>query len=137
MKVEEILREKCIKVTKGRVGILEILQKQEGALSSDDIYELCKKENIDINLSTVYRVLEVFEKNNIVDKFTLNDGLFLFKLKGDDHKHLLECDVCHKEVEVECPMKQIEEIVKINTGFTLTDHNLKMKGICEECKDKE
>ncbi len=31
-------------------------------------------------------------------------------------------------------MKQIEELVQSETGFTLTEHNLIMKGVCEECK---
>ncbi|MDU1856116.1 MAG: transcriptional repressor, partial [Clostridium baratii] len=42
--------------------------------------------------------------------------------------------ICHKEVELNCPMIQIEEIINRQTGFTLTEHNLEMKGVCDECK---
>ena len=42
----------------------------------------------------------------------------------------------HKEVEIPCPMKQFEEIVQNETGFTLVEHNLIMKGVCEDCKKK-
>lgn len=96
--------------------------------------EECKKFGVDINLSTVYRGVEAFEEKGIIDKFSLKDGRFSYRIKGDEHKHLLQCSVCHKEIEVPCPMKQIEELVQSETGFTLTEHNLIMKGVCEECK---
>lgn len=136
MKVEDILKEKSIKVTKGRISILNILIKSEIALSAEEIYNTSKKLSVNINLSTVYRALEVFDEKKIVDKFILDNGVFMYKIKNDEHKHYLECDVCHKEVEVPCPMKQLETIVERDTGFTLTEHNLVLKGICNSCKDK-
>lgn len=33
-----------------------------------------------------------------------------------------------------CPIGQIEELIKRQTGFTLTEHNIEIKGICEACK---
>ena len=50
---------------------------------------------------------------------------------------MLRCSVCHKEVEIPCPMKQFEEIVEKETGFTLTEHNLVMNGVCKDCINKK
>lgn len=138
MKVEsqEFLKSKNIKVTKGRLEILDILKKSESSLSAEKIYLMSRERNININLSTVYRTLELFEEKHIVAKIALTDGVFAYKLMKKTHRHYLRCDVCHKEIEIPCPMSQIEELVQNETGFTLTEHDLIMKGVCKDCKKR-
>lgn len=137
MNLNDFLRDRGIKVTKGRIAILKILLNANKSMSVESILEECKGEGVDINLSTVYRGVELFEEKGIVDKFLLDDGVATYRIKGKDHKHLLKCSVCNKEIEVPCPMKQIEEIVQNETGFTMIEHNLVMKGVCKQCKNKE
>lgn len=134
MSFEEILKNNNLKVTKGRKIILEILKEANKSLGAEVILKECKEKGVTINLSTVYRALEMFEQRGMVDKFIGNDGISSYKLKGKEHKHMLQCSVCHKQVEVPCPMKQVEEIVETETGFRLTEHNLIMKGVCEQCR---
>lgn len=134
MNFEEILKNNNLKVTRGRKAILEVLTEADKSLGVESILKECKGKGVSINLSTVYRALEMFEDKGIVDKFTVNDGISSYKLKGKEHKHMLQCSICHKQVEVPCPMKQVEEIVESETGFVLTEHNLIMKGVCEQCR---
>lgn len=136
MESKEILKKTGIKITQGRIEILNILKDSENSLSAEKIYQISKNNNININLSTVYRTLELFEEKELTEKITLNDGVFSYKLKRNTHRHHLECDICHKEVEIPCPMLQIQEMVQNSTGFTLTDHDLVMKGVCKDCKKK-
>lgn len=135
MELKEILKTKGIKITSGRIEILNILKNAENSLSAEKIYQIFKENKININLSTIYRTLELFNDKELVEKIILGDGVFSYKLKKKNHRHYLECDICHKEVEIPCPMIQIEEIVKNETGFTLTEHDLVMRGICKDCKN--
>ena len=135
MESKEFLKSKDIKITKGRIEILNILKNAENSLSAEKIYQIYRENSTNINLSTVYRTLELFEEKQITEKITLTDGVFAYKLKKKTHRHLLRCDVCHKEIDIPCPMSQIEEIVQSETGFTLTEHDLVMKGVCRECKN--
>lgn len=139
MKVEsqEFLKSKNIKITKGRLEILDILKSAENSLSVENIYAILREENVNINLSTVYRTMDLFEEKQITEKITLTDGVFAYKLKKKTHKHLLKCDVCNREIDIPCPMSQIEEIVRNETGFTLTEHDLVMKGVCKECRSNK
>lgn len=137
MEPMKILKEKNIKITRGRIEILNILKNSENSLSAEKIHQIYRCNDININLSTVYRTLELFEEKELLEKITLNDGVFSYKLKGKIHRHHLECDICHKEVEIPCPMLQIQEMVQNSTGFTLTDHDLVMKGVCKDCKKKQ
>jgi Fe2+ or Zn2+ uptake regulation protein len=134
MELEVYLKKCNIKVTRGRLNILHILLNNEDAVSVDYIYEECKRRGLSIDLSTVYRTMEILESKNIVDKFNLGEGKYNYKIKKEVHKHTLECSLCHKEVEIDCPMVQIEQLIKNKTGFTLMEHELKIKGICEDCK---
>lgn len=135
MNLEAYLRKCNIKITKGRLNILHILLNNEDAVSVDYIYEQLRKNGLSTDLSTVYRTMDVLESKNIVDKLDLGDGKYNYKIKKEVHKHTLQCSLCHKEIEIDCPMVQIEQIIKNKTGFTLMEHELKIKGICEECKN--
>lgn len=137
MDVKLYLKDKNIKITKGRVCILNILMDIEGAQSADYIYEKCIEKGELIDLSTVYRTLELLEEKNIIDKFDLGDGRYNFILKENPHKHILQCEMCHKKIEIDCPMQQIQEIIKSKTGFTLLEHDLQLKGVCDECNKRK
>ena len=63
--VKEILNSKGIKATKQRIYLYELLRKQDRPLTAEDIYLLAKNEIDCFNLSTVYRILDIFVKNNI------------------------------------------------------------------------
>lgn len=135
MDINDILRNKGLKVTKARTEILEVfLTDVEKSLNAEEIFSKLRGKGKNINLSTVYRTLDSFLESLILDRFILENGVAVYKIHRETHKHILECNICHKEVEVPCPIKQIEEILKEQTGFTLTEHSLKMKGVCNKCK---
>lgn len=136
MDYTNFLRKNNIKVTKARISILNILFNCEDSIDADYIFRKCRKEEFNVNLSTIYRTLEVLLEKGIVNKFDLGDGKYNYKLKSFKHKHKIKCDLCKKEVEIECPMPQVEELIKNATGFSLVHHELKITGICTECKEK-
>lgn len=137
MDYSNLLKNNNLKVTKGRIEILKILFQYKKDLTADFIYLETKKRGVEMNQSTVYRALEVFEAKNIVDKYPLKDGVFAYDLVEDAHKHLLKCSICHKEIEIPCPMRQLSALVKSETGFTLNEHDLVLEGVCEECSHKK
>lgn len=137
LEIEKYLRQQGIKVTKGRINILDIIDRSAHAVNAEYIFKECKKRNLSIDLSTVYRALELFENKDIVKKFDLGQGKNNYRIRKEHHKHILQCKLCHKEVEIDCPMEQVKELIKDKTGFTFTDKelDLKLEGICEECTD--
>lgn len=131
MELEVILKNKSIKLTKTRICILSIISSCEKAISADFIFAECKNKGIDIDLSTVYRNLDIFNEKDILEKFDLGNGKYNYKIKEDCHKDILECIQCHKIIEIDCPMSQVEEVIKNKTGYTLVEHEF--KAICKEC----
>ena len=130
---EIYLKEKGIRITAGRISILNIIQTSDKGLSAESIYTECKKQNNNLNLSTIYRTLELLEEKDVIKKINI-DGPAIYVLRRESHKHILQCDVCHKCVEIPCPMEEIEEAIKAKVGFSLTKHKLELNGICDDCK---
>lgn len=139
LEIEQYLRDYGIKVTKGRVAILGVLYKDNAAVSAEYIFEECRRRGINVDLSTVYRSLELFQAKNMVSKFDLGQGKYNYTIRKEDHKHVLQCKLCHKEVEIDCPMQQVRELIKNKTGFVFVDDELdiKLEGICKDCGTKE
>ncbi|WP_313125395.1 Fur family transcriptional regulator [Proteiniclasticum ruminis] len=137
MNTIEILKKHSIKVTKPRMAIYELLEKEHTGIGADYIYSTLLKENHSINLSTVYRTLELFEEKNLIQKYDLGEKKYNFSLIRHGHHHIVECDSCHKVINLDCPMKQIEDLITKETGFHLTEHHLELKGICRDCLEKE
>lgn len=137
MGTEKDLKELGIKITKPRLMILDVLSNADSAIDAEKISSECKKRNFQVDYSTIYRNLELFENAEIVDKFDLGTGKYSYIIKKDAHKHFLQCRLCHKEIEIDCPMQQIEELIKNKTGYSSIEHQLKIQGVCEECKDKK
>ncbi len=133
---ENYLKENGIRVTAGRISILNIIEASDKGLSADSIYTESKKQENNLNLSTIYRTLELLEEKNVIKKINI-DGPAIFVLKKENHKHILQCDVCHKSVEIPCPMEEIEEAIKAQVGFSLTKHKLELNGICDKCKKRK
>ncbi|WP_300379559.1 Fur family transcriptional regulator [Clostridium sp.] len=136
MSWENYLKDNGIRITNGRISILNIIESSTKGLAADKIYSECKKNNKNINLSTIYRTLEMLEEKNILKKINI-DGPAIFVLKKEAHMHTLRCDMCNKSVEIQCPMEEIEESIKTQAGFSLTEHKLELKGICDKCKNEK
>lgn len=144
MNIRELLKQHDLKVTKPRKAILEILSLSEHGLDAETIREEVKRRDLYINLSTVYRTLDLLESINVLDKYDLGDNKNNYVLKRDQHIHTMTCEMCDKTVDLDCPMVKIEELISRETGFSIKEHHLELKGICAECsklkqaqKDKE
>lgn len=124
-----------IKRTKQREHVLSILEASEKPLSAADI---CSKMGISGDtawLSTVYRILELFLKKDIVVKTSiLNNEMAVYELNRFKHKHYAVCMNCHKIITmVNCPMEKF--IPKLeDEDFYVMGHNLEIFGFCKDCK---
>ena len=135
MNIISYLKENNIKVTEARKSILEIILCSKEAINANLIYAQLKQRDIKIDLSTVYRTLDLLEGKEILNKFDLGNNMYNYSINKNAHKHIIECDLCHKEIVIDCPIPMIEEQIKAKTGITLTESHVHLKGICRECKE--
>lgn len=131
------LKKAGLKVTGPRMKILHILE-TSGArhLSAEDIYKSLLETRDDIGLATVYRVLTQFEAAGIVIRHNFEGGLSVFELDDGKHHDHLVCIKCGKVQEFVDPTIEERQIaIAKKMKFRMTDHNLNIFGVCEECEE--
>lgn len=132
---ESLLKNHGLKITSARIAVLSVLEANHLPLSAERIYELTKKEGL--NLSTVYRTLNSFAEAGLVKKEINQDKESIFSLESEEDNHVLICTKCHKTVKLEgCPYHEVNEAIESQTGFLLQDHNTEIYGICPDCQNK-
>ena len=132
------LKCKGLKTTRHRLSILEALKHSSEPLSAEQVFLQIKKDDVSINLSTVYRALEILTEKGMVSSFNLSGSdKTLFELSGTGHRHFLVCLSCKKMLPVmHCPLGCYEDTVEKETGFSVTGHRLDIYGYCKECQEK-
>ena len=133
---EEKLNKSGLKTTKSRKAILDILIKSNQPMAAEQIFLVLKEEQININMSTVYRTLEALENINMVTKISIIDNdRMLFEYNQMGHRHYLVCIGCKKIVTIQnCPLGSYEKELENKTDFTILGHKLYLYGYCSECK---
>ena len=137
--VEEKLRAKESKLTTRRELILRILLENNGKhLSAEEVYNLVKREAPDVGLATVYRTLELFLEFDLIQTIDFGDGRKRYEFGAETgknhHHHHLICIKCGSIIEVnEDLLEELENRVSNKHNFTITDHQLKIFGICNQC----
>jgi len=108
----------------------------DGPLSMQELYTKLKR---DVNRTTVYRVIEVFEKLRIAQRVSKG---WKYKLELTDefipHHHHFTCTNCHKSISFDEPDLldvMLKDVAKHN-GFVISSHTLETEGLCSTCKAK-
>ncbi|ABN51782.1 MAG TPA: transcriptional repressor [Hungateiclostridium thermocellum] len=132
---DDILAKIGCKNTKSRKAVIEVLENAENPLSAEDIFLCIKKQGSSVNLSTVYRTLDLMESKSVVNKIVMMDGKARYELTVDGHRHHLVCTNCHKSVPIDfCPLENMEKDIGMRSDFDITGHKIEIYGICPNCK---
>lgn len=124
-----------LKKTEPRTLILQILERHEEPLTSQDVYNLLFSKTI--NLSTVYRTLESFTEKGICKKELNQEGSMTYILDRAIHKHILICKKCGKKTYLDfCPYLNASQEILSKTGFLLQDSPVELYGLCQSCQNK-
>lgn len=134
----QVLNSSSKRVTAQRTLLLDLIHQSDGHLDADELYRLAKEKRARINLSTVYRNLQLFKKLGLVEERHFDEGHHHYEAKpAADHQHLL-CENCGKVVEFACPVssKMRDEIGRVY-GFDITGVEVSMTGLCAECRQNK
>ncbi len=135
---------KGIRITRKRQAILDVLKNTDEHLTAENIYFILKRKNVKVGLATIYRTLDLFYQNGIVNKINIGDGTIRYEYvdKKSVHHHHLVCIKCGKVMEYtdEKEPAFLEELaarIKKNYGFSVLSHEIYLYGICKECNEGE
>ena len=125
-----------LSLTKPRLLVFNVLS-EYGPLS---MKELVERIDGAIDRASVYRIINVFEEINVVNRINIG---WKYKIELSEsfnsHHHHLNCLRCGKIIDIEPPKlveASIGDLAK-NYHFEIKSHQLDITGICHECQLKD
>lgn len=138
--IAAIFKESGIKNTRQRQRVFDYLTLCIQPVTADAIYDALKTDLLNgdnVNLSTVYRILDIFIKNRLVTKTSFgNDHKAVFEIYRIEHRHHLICVKCNEITAIKgCPLKGYEQSLSQATHFKILEHRLEILGVCPKCQN--
>ena len=129
--------------TKQQNAILQFLIASDQKYHTvSQIAEYLKERGESVGLTTIYRQLDKFQKEGIVQKIVLdgNSGA-CYQYVGtqeEESKFLLKCEDCGDIMDMDCGhMSELYEHVRQEHHFNVNPQRTMFYGVCEKCLDKE
>src|SRR6267378_4662878 len=132
----EHIQKRGLKRTAQRDLILDIFLRTEEHLSSEDLYRLVKHEDPSIGQTTVYRTLKLLSEAGLAREVRFGDGVTHYEhnYKHEHHDHMI-CSECGRIIEFfSAELEAIQEAMAAKHRFEVTQHLLRIIGVCAECR---
>jgi Fur family ferric uptake transcriptional regulator len=129
----DLLRASGQRLTKPRQAMLEVLTREHGPFSAEELHQRLADGMCD--LVTVYRCLAAMEEISLVRRCDFGDGSYRYEYNtGEHHHHHLICRSCRKVETLElCVADSLERIVR-QMGYANVGHTLEFFGVCPACQ---
>lgn len=110
-KFQEILKEKDLKVTPQRIGVLEAIHTLRNHPTAEQIFDFIHKKYPSIAIGTVYKTLDTFVTHGVVNKILTEGDVMRYDGIIKHHHHL------HSEDNDEIQDYINEELDEILKGY--------------------
>jgi len=128
------LVQKGYRVTPQRMMILEALEAASGHISAEEIFGMVCRSYPGLNISTVYRTLELLKEIGVITETDMGDGRVRFHCSGHEHHHHLVCTVCGKVIDLqEEILKPLAKTICDRYSFQAELNHLAIFGSCQNC----
>lgn len=139
MSCEELLlarlRARGLRLTPQRELVLAALHHVEGPATAEEIYARVHAVSASVDISTVYRTLELFQEFQLVSSFDPGDGKRRYEHLGVEapHHHLV-CRVCGQMIPItHRDVRPLTEYLAATYGFVVDEGDLTISGLCAPC----
>lgn len=131
------LKKKGLKLTPQRKLVVDAIHEAKGHLTAEDVIARVQDRMPEVHKSTIYRTLELLEKNGSVFKSKLGDH-FIYHHAEEGHHHHLICSKCGKTVDCdEDIFTPVEDSLAREYGFRVNFKHMVISGLCKECRGKD
>ena len=131
----ELLRRAGHKMTPQRLMILRALRHAGGHVSAAQIADQVRGDYPFVDVSTVYRTLDVLKRMRLATSTDMGSGDVLFEWAPEQPHHHLICSSCGDVVEIEHRyLAGLEESVRDDFGFAPDMHHFAIFGLCKHCQ---
>jgi len=120
-----------MRITKHRQKIINLLCSKQIPLNAETIITLLPVGLMD--LSTVYRSLEILYENNYIGKSIIDNTAHYF-YNQESHHHYMICKKCFKKILLDCCIHSLIDTIEKQHNFMILNHDLTLYGHCQDCQ---
>ena len=127
------LQELGYRLTPQRVLVWDVLRESGAHMSAEDVCARVQERFPQVNMSTVYRTLELLVGLELVRETHLGPTRRFFEVEEEAPHHHLVCDVCGRITHVhDQDLGDLETTLDADQGFVLRE--LTVFGRCRDCR---
>ena len=116
--ITDKLIEKGYRLTPQRMMIVSAMESSDDHISAEEIYAQVAAKYSNVNISTVYRTLELLKKLGLVYEIDLGEGRIRYHAEGSGHHHHLVCQNCGKVIDIhEASLSSLRDILLHEYNF--------------------
>ncbi len=123
------------RLTPQRMMILEVVERADSHISAEEIYTQILARYPHLNISTVYRTLELLKELGLVTETDLGDGRVRYhSMKKGRHHHLV-CQKCGAIIDLdESVLSPLKVALLREYKFSADLRHLAIFGRCANCR---
>lgn len=140
MKVQEdvlqTLRQVGYRLTPQRMMILAAVRDSPGHLAADEIHARVREKYPYVDISTVYRTLELLKELCLITETDMGRGRLVYEFRGTEppHHHMV-CQECNRTFELDHRfLEPLEDMLLKEHGFQANIHHFAVFGRCADCR---
>ncbi len=128
------LRALGYRLTPQRLMIVAAIEDSEDHISAEEIYSQVVARYPNVNISTVYRTLELLKRLDLVTETDLGGGRVRYHPAYKGHHHHLVCRECGAMIDLdEALLEPLKESLARQYGFAADLTHLAIHGRCARC----
>ncbi len=128
------LSELGYRLTPQRMMILSAIEDSDDHISADEIYTQIVAKYPQVNISTVYRTLELLKRLGLVTETDLGGGRVRYHAVAKGHHHHLVCQQCGAIIDLdESVLSALQDSLLREYSFIADLRHLAIFGCCLNC----
>lgn len=132
-KIIETFRRKGLRATPQRIAIAQAVLGSKNHPTAEQIFEIIKRNNPSISLSTVYNTLHTMRDANMLQELAFGTN---HRYDPNTRMHVnIVCSKCGEIIDVESEtIKKEVEIIAEKKMFSISGHRFDIYGLCRKCR---
>jgi Fur family transcriptional regulator, ferric uptake regulator len=126
------LQEMGYRLTPQRTLVWDVLRREDRHMSAEEVSSLVQEQFPHVNISTVYRTLELLVELNLVRETHLGPARRFFEVEEEVPHHHLVCETCGSVIHLhDDDLGDLHRVLADGQSFTA--HQLTIFGRCQAC----
>ena len=129
------LSEQGYRLTPQRLLVLSAIEKARNHISAEEIHAEVMTKYPNVNISTVYRTLDLLKSLGLVTETDLGGGRVRYHPMEKGHHHHLVCQKCGRIIDlIESLLTSLKDRLRREYDFDADLKHLAIFGRCAECR---